>query len=122
MSNDSNISYFEADIFKVFGENPELAEVQDDELEDSGPRGMNLGARIVWDVLFGGMLFVAVVGNLIVLWIVMGKPFYYHESCCFPGNRKGSNGTAVKKTFVLLSCFSVKLRQFLFYLVQDIII
>ena len=76
MSNDSNISYFEADVFKVFGENPELAEVQDDELEDPGPRGMNLGARIVWDVLFGGMLFVAVVGNLIVLWIVIGKPFF----------------------------------------------
>ena len=76
MSNDSNISYFEADIFKVFGENPELAEAQDDELEDPGPSGMNLGARIVWDVLFGGMLFVAVVGNLIVLWIVIGKPFF----------------------------------------------
>ena len=36
---------------------------------------MPLGARIVWDILFGGMLFVAVVGNLIVLWIVIGKLF-----------------------------------------------
>ena len=34
---------------------------------------MALGPRIFWDILFGSMIFVAVVGNLIVLWIVAGK-------------------------------------------------
>lgn len=34
---------------------------------------MDLGPRIFWDLLFGTMIFVAVVGNLIVLWIVIGK-------------------------------------------------
>jgi len=63
-SNNSNISA--ADIFRILEENPEL-KVESIE--------MPLGARIVWDILFGGMLFVAVVGNLIVLWIVIGKLF-----------------------------------------------
>ena len=37
---------------------------------------MELAPRIVWDLLFGSMLFVAVVGNLIVLWIVIGNYFF----------------------------------------------
>ena len=34
---------------------------------------MGLGARAVWDFLFVGMIAVAIVGNLIVLWIILGK-------------------------------------------------
>ena len=61
MSNSSNIS--SDDLLKILQEHPELHE----------SLGMETGPRIVWDILFGGMLFVAVVGNLIVLWIVVGK-------------------------------------------------
>ena len=38
---------------------------------------MALGPRIFWDILFGFMIFVAVLGNLIVLWIVAGKQKHY---------------------------------------------
>ena len=41
---------------------------------------MSLGPRIFWDVLFSCMIFVAVVGNLIVLWIVIGKN-YFLKNC-----------------------------------------
>ena len=34
---------------------------------------MELAPRICWDILFGSMILVAVVGNSIVLWIVAGK-------------------------------------------------
>lgn len=34
---------------------------------------MHLLPRIFWDILFSSMIFVAVVGNLIVLWIVTSK-------------------------------------------------
>ena len=34
---------------------------------------MGLGARAVWDSLFVAMIVVAIVGNLIVLWIILGK-------------------------------------------------
>ena len=34
---------------------------------------MDLAPRICWDILFGCMILVAVVGNSIVLWIVAGK-------------------------------------------------
>ena len=61
MSNDTNIS--SDDLLKILQDHPELHE----------SLGMKMGPRIVWDILFGGMLFVAVVGNLIVLWIVVGK-------------------------------------------------
>ena len=40
---------------------------------------MALGPRIFWDILFGSMIFVAVVGNLIVLWIVAGKQKIKHS-------------------------------------------
>ena len=41
--------------------------------ETENDDSMALGPRICWDILFGSMIFVAVVGNLIVLWIVTGK-------------------------------------------------
>ena len=41
---------------------------------------MDLGPRIVWDLLFGSMLFVAVLGNLIVLWIVTGKDTVFRDN------------------------------------------
>ena len=34
---------------------------------------MELAPRICWDILFGSMLLVAIVGNSIVLWVVAGK-------------------------------------------------
>ena len=65
MSNKTMSNITSDDILRILEENPELNESLD----------MQLGLRIVWDILFGGMLFVAVVGNLIVLWIVVGKNF-----------------------------------------------
>ena len=40
-----------------------------------GKLGMDLGPRIVWDILFVTMILVGVAGNLMVLWIVTGKVF-----------------------------------------------
>ena len=34
---------------------------------------MVLWARILWDALFFSIILVAIVGNLIVLWVVVGK-------------------------------------------------
>ena len=87
-SNNSNISA--ADILRILKENPELK---------VDPVVMNLGVRIVWDILFGGMLFVAVVGNLIVLWIVIGK-LELHR------NNKSTSSVPVIKTLRVWSWFS----------------
>ena len=35
--------------------------------------GMELLLKIVWDTLFFAIIGVAVVGNVIVLWIILGK-------------------------------------------------
>ena len=40
---------------------------------EDGGMSMGLGARAVWDSLFVAMIVVAIVGNLIVLWIILGK-------------------------------------------------
>ena len=45
--------------------------------EDSG-MSMGLGARAVWDSLFVAMIVVAIVGNLIVLWIILGRDIQIH--------------------------------------------
>ena len=91
-SNNSNISA--ADILRILKENPELK---------VDPVVMNLGVRIVWDILFGGMLFVAVVGNLIVLWIVIGKlGQVFYES------HKSTSSVPVLKTLLVWSYFSEK--------------
>ena len=45
------------------------------ELENPEKLGMDLGPRIVWDILFVTMILVGVAGNLMVLWIVTGKGF-----------------------------------------------
>ena len=39
----------------------------------AGPVPMTLGIRIVWDFLFLSIILVAIVGNLIVLWIISGE-------------------------------------------------
>ena len=39
---------------------------------DEDGMSMSLGARAVWDSLFVAMIVVAIVGNLIVLWIILG--------------------------------------------------
>ena len=44
-----------------------LNTLQEDEMS------MGLGARAVWDSLFVAMIAVAIVGNLIVLWIILGR-------------------------------------------------
>ena len=44
----------------------------DDGGDDSDGMSMGLGARAVWDSLFVAMIVVAIVGNLIVLWIILG--------------------------------------------------
>ena len=43
------------------------------EQQPDGGMSMGLGARAVWDSLFVAMIVVAIVGNLIVLWIILGK-------------------------------------------------
>ena len=40
--------------------------------DDGDGMSMGLGARAVWDSLFVAMIVVAIVGNLIVLWIILG--------------------------------------------------
>ena len=47
------------------------------ELENLENRGMALGPRILWDILFVTMIAVGVAGNLMVLWIVTGTETIY---------------------------------------------
>ena len=47
------------------------------ELENLGKLGMDLGPRIVWDILFVTMILVGVAGNLMVLWIVTGTDHFF---------------------------------------------
>ena len=47
------------------------------ELENLGKLGMDLGPRIVWDILFVTMILVGVAGNLMVLWIVTGTDQFF---------------------------------------------
>ena len=47
------------------------------ELENLGKLGMDLGPRIVWDILFVTMILVGVAGNLMVLWIVTGTEIFF---------------------------------------------
>ncbi len=46
------------------------------ESSSSFSQRMVLWARILWDVLFFSIILVAIVGNLIVLWVIVGKRFY----------------------------------------------
>ena len=50
------------------------------ELENLGKLGMDLGPRIVWDILFVTMILVGVAGNLMVLWIVTGTVFFFLQT------------------------------------------
>ena len=50
------------------------------ELENLGKLGMDLGPRIVWDILFVTMILVGVAGNLMVLWIVTGTDQFFFSS------------------------------------------
>ena len=50
------------------------------ELENLGKLGMDLGPRIVWDILFVTMILVGVAGNLMVLWIVTGTDQFFCSS------------------------------------------
>ena len=51
------------------------------ELENLGKLGMDLGPRIVWDILFVTMILVGVAGNLMVLWIVTGTDLFFFQIC-----------------------------------------
>ena len=53
------------------------------ELENLGKLGMDLGPRIVWDILFVTMILVGVAGNLMVLWIVTGTDIFFFFKCNF---------------------------------------
>jgi hypothetical protein len=48
-------------------------EVMDMNASSEPVASMEFGVRLVWDVLFISMIAVAIVGNLIVLWIIMGE-------------------------------------------------
>jgi hypothetical protein len=48
-------------------------EVMDMNASSEPVASMEFGVRLVWDVLFISMITVAIVGNLIVLWIIMGE-------------------------------------------------
>ena len=50
------------------------------ELENLGKLGMDLGPRIVWDILFVTMILVGVAGNLMVLWIVTGTDHFFSSN------------------------------------------
>ena len=42
---------------------------------DFEPIRMTLGWRIVWDILFGGSMFLSILGNSTLIWMIMGKAF-----------------------------------------------
>ena len=42
---------------------------------------MDVGLRIFWDSLFGSSMFISIVGNLAVMWIILGEIIFPN----FPG-------------------------------------
>jgi hypothetical protein len=46
------------------------------EQEEEFSPDMNLSTRIVWDLLFGSSIFFSIMGNVSVLWIILGKNLF----------------------------------------------
>ena len=62
--------------------------------DDQHSKIMSLWVRIIWDSLFIGIIFVATLGNLMVLWIIAGT--------CFPTLQSTSEGGWFCMTFYKL--------------------
>ena len=58
-----------------------LGEIGDDITNEETDNGysMKVWLRLTWDILFFIIIFVAIVGNLLVLWIVAGKPNFLYQ-------------------------------------------
>lgn len=42
-------------------------------IDDNGPFQMSLSADLIWTFIFGSMIGCAILGNLVVIWIVLGN-------------------------------------------------
>ena len=58
-----------------------LGEIGDNITTEETDNGysMKVWLRLTWDILFFIIIFVAIVGNLLVLWIVAGKPNFLYQ-------------------------------------------
>ena len=58
-----------------------LGEIGDNITNEETDNGysMKVWLRLTWDILFFIIIFVAIVGNLLVLWIVAGKPNFLYQ-------------------------------------------
>ena len=53
-------------------------ELFDNEEENYEDTEMTLGVRIFWDILFGSSIVISILGNISVLWTIIGELQLYH--------------------------------------------
>lgn len=56
----------------------------DEDEEAFDPNVMNIWLRVMWDSLFIIIIVVAIVGNLMVLWVISGKLVVFSFGCSLP--------------------------------------
>ena len=62
-----NETFYQNETFEIFS---------DEENSEVEPLGMPVGVRIFWDMLFGSSILISVLGNVSVLWTIIGKSLY----------------------------------------------